>query len=75
MTVTIRYFAALREQRGLSHETLTTDARTVGELYDSLALSMPRDLVRFAVGGEFVPADTQLLEGAEIALIPPVAGG
>ena len=34
MTVTVLYFAALREQSGLSEETVTTSAKTARELYE-----------------------------------------
>ena len=36
-TVTLHYFALLREQRGLSSESLTTGAATAAALYDELA--------------------------------------
>lgn len=79
MTVSVRYFAALRERRGNDLEQVTTEASTVSELYRDLAdrypLKMDASLVRFAVNGEFVHANTLLSDGSEVALIPPVAGG
>lgn len=79
ITVSIRYFALLREQRGLSEEKLQTLAATPTALYNELrsrhGFTLPADRVRAAVNGEFVGADAPLTSGAEIVFIPPVAGG
>lgn len=75
----IQYFALLREQRGLSDETLTTAATTPTALYDELRtkhmFSLPADRVRAAVNGEFVSPVAALHEGDTVVFIPPVAGG
>ncbi len=77
--VSVRYFAVLREERGRDSESLTTDARTVLELYDSLrarhALSLPSHLVGAAVNGSLVRMDHALRDGDEVVFLPPVAGG
>jgi molybdopterin converting factor subunit 1 len=79
ITVSIEYFAILREQRGLSRETLSTAAITPGALYDELrtrhAFTLPADRVRAAVNDSFVPNTAALKEGDRIVFIPPVAGG
>lgn len=79
LNLTIRYFAILREQRGLSEERLVTAATTPATLYDELRVrhgfTLPADRVRAAVEGEFVANDTPLREGQTIVFIPPVAGG
>lgn len=78
-TITIQYFAILREQRGLSQETLATSASTPTALYDELRaryrFTLPADRVRAAVNDAFVPADAPLCDGDRIVFIPPVAGG
>lgn len=78
-TISVRYFAILREQRGLSHEQLSTDAKTPGEIYDALrtkhGFSLPSDRIRAAVNGNFVDSGSSVNEGDEIVFIPPVAGG
>ena len=79
ITVNIQYFAILREQRGLSQETLTTAADTPGALYEELrgrhAFTLSADRLRVAINGEFAAWDTPLSDGAELVFIPPVAGG
>lgn len=79
MKLHIRYFALLREQRGVSEETLETAAATPTALYDELrarhAFTLPADRVRAAVNGDFVTADAALKSGDAIVFIPPVAGG
>lgn len=79
MTITVRYFAALREQRGLSVETLDVDCSSPAALYSELrrngTVTLPLELVRFAVNGAYVDSQHPLHEGDEVVLIPPVAGG
>lgn len=77
--VSVQYFAILREQRGLSQESLVTDAITPAALYDALRarhnFTLPGDRVRAAVNGAFVEPHSTLTDGDEVVFIPPVAGG
>lgn len=79
MKLQLQYFALLREQRGLSEETLETDAGTPDALYADLrakhGFTLPGDRVRAAVNGEFVPGAATLKDGDTVVFIPPVAGG
>jgi sulfur-carrier protein len=79
ITITIQYFAILREQRGLAREALRTHAATAAELYTELhqrhKFSLPQDRVRAAVDEEFVAWDAPLRDGQTVVFIPPVAGG
>ncbi len=79
ITVSIQYFAILREQRGVSHEQLTTAAATPAALYDELRarhnFTLPGDRVRAAVNDAFVDGSKPLRDGDRIVFIPPVAGG
>ncbi len=78
-TIRLRYFALLREQRGLSEENIRTELATVRDLYDELrqrhGFTLPGERLRVAVDGEFAPWHTPLRDGAELVFIPPVAGG
>ncbi len=78
-TVTVRYFAVLRERRGLAVEQKTSSCETVGEFVEALIaehrLGLPPALIRVAIHHEFVDPTDPLLEGSELVLIPPVAGG
>jgi molybdopterin converting factor subunit 1 len=78
-TIHVRYFAILREQRGLAQEQLTTGAATAAEFYDELrgrhGFTLPADRLRVAVNDEFVPWGAALREGDTLVFIPPVAGG
>ena len=82
-TVTVRYFASIREAVGRYSEPLTTQCATVGELRQELiargapwaeCLAEGR-AVRMAVNQLMAKADTALAEGAEVAFFPPVTGG
>ena len=78
-TVHILYFALLREQRGLSEETVTTEARTAGDFYRELKVkhhfTLSPGLLRVAINNEFQPLEAELKSGDDVVFIPPVAGG
>lgn len=78
-TITIQYFASLREQRGRSVETLSTPAATVAELYaelqDRYGLSLPGSSLRVAVNEHLRPLNSPLVSGDRVVFIQPVAGG
>ena len=79
MTVTIHYFAMLREQARCDEETRQTPAATVAALYAELAgaynFTVPANALRAAVNDVFVTMDAALKNGDEVTFIPPVAGG
>ena len=78
-TVRVQYFALLREQRGLSQETLSTTATDAAALYVELrarhGFTLPPERLRAAVNGEFAAWPAPLKDGDEVVFIPPVAGG
>lgn len=77
--VTVQYFALLREQRGVAHETVDTAAATTQELFDELharhGFSLTADRLRVVVNEEFAHWDTPVNPGDTVVFIPPVAGG
>lgn len=79
ISVSVHYFAILREQRGCSHEELQTTATTPDALYEELrarhAFTLPGDRVRAAVNDAFVAGSVELRHGDRVVFIPPVAGG
>ena len=78
MSVTVLYFAALRDAAGCASEALATPA-DLAALYDSLrarhGFSFEARALRVAVDGEFRDWSYPLADGAEVAFIPPVSGG
>lgn len=78
-TVHLQYFAILREQRGTDSETLTTQAATLRELYDSLVaehgFTLSSAQVRPAVNEAVADWDRPVSDGDRIVFLPPVAGG
>ena len=81
MKIAVRYFAHLRERlRRESDSIELADGSTVGDLLLLLGEREPlvaasRRSLQVAVNMEFMPVKTQLKDGDEVALIPPVAGG
>jgi molybdopterin synthase sulfur carrier subunit len=78
MSVTVLYFASLRDAAGCASETVAPTAR-LGELYDALrarhGFVLPRERVRVARNGDFATWDDRVGDGDEIAFLPPVSGG
>lgn len=78
MSVTVLYFASLRDAAGLDRETVARPDSPAA-LYDELrarhGLPLPRERLRVAIDGEFAAWDAVVRDGAEIAFIPPVSGG
>lgn len=81
MQIKVLYFAALRERRGVSFETV--DLPAGGDVAMALAMIaknnpnvaplLPR--IQVAVNQVMVAATAPLSDGDELALIPPVSGG
>jgi molybdopterin-guanine dinucleotide biosynthesis protein A len=78
-TVHIRYYAALREARGQSGETLPTGAPTAARLYEDLQkkfnFNLNKDMLRVAINQEYVSWETPLNDQDEVVFVPPVNGG
>ncbi len=78
MSITVLYFAALRDAAGRASETIATPA-DLASLYAALrvqyAFPFESRSLRVAVDGEFRDWSYLLADGAEVAFIPPVSGG
>ncbi|MDR1969417.1 MAG: MoaD/ThiS family protein [Burkholderiaceae bacterium] len=82
-TITVRYFAAIREAVGTGHETVQTRAVTLGALRDELiargdphASVLARGkAVRMALDRVMSDENAPLPAQAEAAFFPPVTGG
>lgn len=74
MRVTVRLFAGLRELAGQSTLQLE-DVATVADVWPRLGLGDEPGGLLYAVNREYVSTDWTLMDGDEVALIPPVSGG
>ena len=78
MSVTVLYFASLRDAAGIGLEVLDQPA-SLTALYEDLrarhGFAMTREKLRVAVNGAFSDWNAAVPDGAEIAFIPPVSGG
>lgn len=78
MSITVLYFASLRDAAGLDFERLPRPA-SLSELYEGLrarhGFALGRERLRVAVDGAFASWDDPVRDGAEVAFIPPVSGG
>ncbi|MCC4602487.1 MoaD/ThiS family protein [Xanthomonas campestris] len=78
-TVTVLYFASLREAAGMADERVQSDAQSLRGLYAELdarhGLRWTPAQLRVAVDGAFARWDDALRNGSEVVFIPPVSGG
>jgi molybdopterin converting factor subunit 1 len=78
-TITLQYFAVLREQAGCSEERVTTAAATPAELYAEVqakhGFTLQVSMLRVAVNEEFRDWSSPLTANDRVVFIPPVAGG
>ena len=83
MRVSIKYFASIREDIGVSGELVDTEAATLAALRDELiacggarAKSLAHGrAVRMALNQVMSDETAALMDGVEVAFFPPVTGG
>jgi molybdopterin synthase sulfur carrier subunit len=79
VSITVLYFASLRDAAGVASETITSEARDLAALYEELRtrhrFALPVEHLRVAVDGAFAQWGDAIRDGAQIAFIPPVSGG
>jgi len=79
--VHVRLFARYRELAGTSSLSLDVPAKSSAiDVFDRVADRYPemrpmRSSTLMAIDAEFVRPETELADGEELALMPPVSGG
>jgi sulfur-carrier protein len=82
-TVSVKYFASVREALGMGSESVQTSCQTVAALRDELvarggafAQVLARgQALRVALNHTMTEETALLSEGCEVAFFPPVTGG
>jgi len=77
-TITVEYFAVLREHAGKAKEQVDTGAATPADLYAELhdRYRFPElQTLKVAINDDFSDMQTALNDGDTVVFIPPVAGG
>ena len=79
MNVLVRYVALLRDEGGLSEESVETERRDLRGLYQELrarhAFSLAESRLQVAVNDDFASWEQALHDGDQVVFLPPVAGG
>jgi molybdopterin synthase sulfur carrier subunit len=80
LRIRVKYFASFRDMTGKREESLEVpDGVTVEGLREHVkglyAKMAGREQVLVAVNGVFVPLETVIGEGDDVAFFPPVSGG
>jgi molybdopterin converting factor subunit 1 len=78
-TISVQYFAVLKDLIGKTEEEIITSANLASDLFKEIChkyhLTMPLNQLRVAVNDDFCEWDCPLKEGDKIVFIPPVSGG
>ncbi len=77
MSVTVRYFASLREQVGCAEQRVPHRPQmTVDAVWSEATAARPMpDNVLVAVNQEYARRNQVIADGDEVAFFPPVTGG
>lgn len=81
MKIKVMYFAQLREAAGMSEQTVELERPvTIGEFVrdflDQPVFKKYKGLpFLYAINGELARLDERIVDGATLAILPPVAGG
>ena len=79
MRVRLLYFASLRDAAGCEEDMLDVASMSLAQLYEGARIrhgfAFSRDRLRVARNGAFAHWNEVIVDGDEIAFIPPVSGG
>ena len=75
--IEVRYFANLKEIRGVESESVDMAGKSIEQLKQKLTqqYGLPLHAVMSAVNEEFTSDNYTLQVGDQVAFIPPVSGG
>jgi sulfur-carrier protein len=76
VTITVQYFARLREDVGRDGDQVAAEGLgTVADLWEHLHQQPPPPRIMVAVNQTHARLDTVIADGDEVAFFPPVTGG
>ena len=76
MTITVRFFASIREKLGKSEDRVECQGiRTVADTWQRAAGSQAPANLLAAINQEYASLDSPVKDGDEVAFFPPVTGG
>jgi molybdopterin synthase sulfur carrier subunit len=79
MRVRLLYFASLRDAAGCDEDKLDVASMSLAQLYENARIrhgfAFPQERLRVARNGAFAHWNEVIVDGDEIAFIPPVSGG
>jgi len=76
MTITVRFFASIREKLGKSEDRVSCQGiRTVADVWQRVAGVPAAPSMLAAINQEYAGLDAVVKDGDEVAFFPPVTGG
>ena len=76
MSITVRFFASVRERVGKAQEVIdSAGVNTVADVWKQSARAALPDNLLAAVNMEYARPDQTVRDGDEVAFFPPVTGG
>ena len=80
--ITVKLFAILKDKAGRSELSLPADAKSVSEVLEQVSRECPaiadelaNGCIRIAVNHELAKNTSRIMDGDEVALMPPFSGG
>ena len=78
-SITVQYYAILRDESGVKSEVVETSVETAGQLYTELAakhnFSIDSGRLAVAINDQLSSLGSQLNSEDVVVFLPPVAGG
>ncbi|MHB8535367.1 MAG: MoaD/ThiS family protein [Sulfuricaulis sp.] len=76
MSITVRFFASIRERLGKAEDTIEYKGiTTIADVWTKSAKIPMPDNVLAAINMEYARTDQPVRDGDEVAFFPPVTGG
>jgi molybdopterin synthase sulfur carrier subunit len=75
MSITVRFFASLREDLGDNKTLQAEQVQTVTDVWNQFSQNELGNNILISLNMEYVNADCSVKDGDEVAFFPPVTGG
>ncbi len=76
MSVTVKFFASLREQLGYAEKSIEiNEPCSISQVWQATCEMTRPENTLMAINMEYVNADALVRDGDEVAFFPPVTGG
>ncbi|MFK5985883.1 MAG: MoaD/ThiS family protein [Pseudomonadota bacterium] len=75
MSITVRFFASLREDLGDNKTLAANQVKTAADVWNYFSQKNLATNILISINMEYVDAEHPIKDGDEVAFFPPVTGG